>query len=143
MFDIITKIFGKKDAPTYTQYRILVVEDNEVDRKIIEKALEPLGSQVIFAHDGQEGYQKAAELKPDLIISDCSMPKMGGIEMCQQIKENNEIHMIPIIFLTSIESATNLVECFESDAENFINKPLQPKILVNQIKQIFNEKESS
>ncbi|HLF17553.1 MAG TPA: response regulator [Candidatus Omnitrophota bacterium] len=136
---MLNNLFGKKDAPTFKDRIILVVDDNEVDRKIIVHALKDLGCRVMTAENGAEGYIKALSHKPDLILSDCNMPIMDGVAMCRQIKENEATKDIPVIFLTGVDSPSNLVECFSLDAENFMCKPINPKVLATQIQQVLQE----
>jgi len=128
----------KKDA-RFADRTILVVDDNEVDRKIIVHALKDLGCKVMVAENGSEGYVKALSHKPDLILSDCNMPYMDGVAMYRQIKEDDKTKDIPIIFLTGVDSPRNVVECFSLEAENFMCKPINPKELTNQIRQILGE----
>jgi len=118
---------------------VLVVEDSDVDRKIIVRALEKLTCRVLTAGDGQEGYEMALANKPDIILSDCSMPRMDGVEMCKMIKKSEEIKDIPIIFLTGLDSPKVVIDCFELDAENFMCKPINPRLLTSQVEQIIKE----
>ena len=133
------KITGKKEDWPFANRTILVVDDNEVDRKIIVHALKDLGCKVMQAENGSEGYVKALSHRPDLILSDCNMPHMDGVEMCRQIKEDDKTKDIPIIFLTGVDSPRNVVECFSLEAENFMCKPINPKALTDQIRHILSE----
>src|SRR5262245_52984619 len=121
--DFIKNILGKKDGQ-FAKRTILVVDDNEIDLKIIVRALRDLGCKVMTAENGSDGYIKALSHKPDLILSDCNMPHMDGVEMCRQIKLDDKTKDIPIIFLTGVDSPRNLVECFSLEAENFMCKPI-------------------
>ena len=121
------------------KYTVLVVDDNPVDLKIIVHALKDLGCKVMTAENGSEGYVKAVSHKPDIILTDCNMPYMDGVEMCRQIKEDETTKNIPVIFLTGVDSPRNVVECFALDAENFICKPINPKVLTEQIKRVLEE----
>jgi len=68
---------------------------------------------------------------------------MDGIEMVQLLKDNKETQGIPVIFLTGVDSPKNVVDCFEIDAENFMCKPINPKVLAAQIQQVLTEHFSS
>jgi len=135
MFD---KIFKKTQAK-FKDCTVLVVEDNEVDRKIIVKTLGSLGCKVMVAENGSEGYVKALSHQPDIILSDCNMPYMDGVEMCRQLKEDEQTRNIPVVFLTGIDSPRNVVDCFSLEAENFMCKPINPKELNSQIEQLLKE----
>ena len=132
------KIKSKSNQP-FGQYTVLVVEDNEVDRKIIIKTLESLGCQVMTAENGSEGYVKAVSHHPDIILSDCQMPYIDGVEMCRQIKEEETTQQIPVVFLTGVDSPRNVVDCFSLEAESFMCKPINPKELTEQITQILRD----
>lgn len=134
---LFSALFGTK--PTGNGRRILVVEDNDVDRRIIISTLEKAGYAVNSARNGQEGYQKVTTEPPELIVLDCEMPEMGGVEMCSKIKEIEQLSEIPVVFLTSLDTPNNVLDCFEVEAENFIAKPVKPKVLLKEIEKIFND----
>jgi CheY-like chemotaxis protein len=118
---------------------ILVVDDNDVDRKIISRIVEKMGIRAVTAINGQEGLQKALQEAPDMIILDCEMPVMNGQEMCKRLQDDHKTENIPVLFLTSINTPKNIIDCFEVDAANFLSKPVNSKILSNQIAIILEE----
>ena len=132
-------LFKKKKDNSDT--KILIVEDNHVDRKLLEKTLEREGFKMVFAENGEEGLSKAKETSPDLIILDCEMPIMSGNEMCKRLKEDNDLMDTPVIFLTSINTPKNIIDCFELDAESYLNKPVKPKVLLRQIEDALKNKQ--
>jgi CheY-like chemotaxis protein len=132
-------LFKNKNDGRFAKMMVLIVEDNEVDRKIIVKTLKTLGCKVMIAENGSEGYIKAVSHKPDLILSDCNMPYMDGVEMCRQIKEDESTKDIPVIFLTGVDSPRNVIDCFSLEAESFVCKPINPKMLSNQIASVLEE----
>ena len=119
--------------------RILVVEDNEVDRKLIVKTLERQGYAVQTANNGKQGLEQATASKPEVIILDCEMPEMGGLEMCKHLKGIDDTRRIPVVFLTSLDTPSNVIDCFEADAENFLAKPIKPRVLLKEIERIFTD----
>lgn len=141
MFERIKNIFfnNKPRLNRHSDRSILVVEDNEIDRSIIERALARAGYTVRLAANGAEGLESVKTHRPDLILLDYEMPIMGGVEMCRLIKENDITKNIPIVFLTSADNPKNIVECFELDAENYLNKPVKPKLLISEIDAILSE----
>ena len=143
MFDKIKSLLtgtDKNSIKANSKYKILVVEDGEVDRKLIVSVLAKNGFQVVTANDGQQGLDVAQSEKPNLIIADCEMPVMDGIEMCRQLKETEGTQHIPVVFLTGLDTPRNVIDCFETDAENYLNKPIKPKILLEEIQQVFQDK---
>lgn len=141
MFGKIARLFGIKEAvqENFVSRRILIVDDNEMDRTLIQKTVEKIGHQVLTAENGKVGYETAKREKPDLILSDCRMPEMDGVDMCKLIKVDDDTKNIPLIFLTGVDTPKNVIECFDMGVENYICKPIQPKILASQIKTIFAE----
>ncbi|MFC1510273.1 PleD family two-component system response regulator [Candidatus Omnitrophota bacterium] len=121
--------------------KILCVDDNEIDRKIIEKILRSRGYQFEVAVDGEEGYAKALSFKPDLILLDFDMPKVTGYDMCMKIKENPETEGIPVLFLSSTTSTKEILDCFEAEAENCLSKPVNPTVLSVHIQDILKDYE--
>jgi len=128
---------GSSGSPN--QQTVLIVEDNQTDQLLIRKTLERQGYNVVLAENGEEGVQKALAVKPNIIIMDCEMPVLGGVEATRTIKEIPQIANIPVIFLTSINTPKNVIDCFETDAENYLSKPVSPKLLISQIETTLEE----
>ena len=139
MFDKIKNLFAGRDKVHLSETSILIVDDSEVDRKVIESALIKHGFKTITARNGQEGLDLAKAKRPSLIVLDCEMPVMNGPDMCQHLKNDEATERIPVLFLTSIDTPKNIVECFQLDAENFLSKPVNVKVLTSQIDQILRD----
>ncbi len=131
-------MFGK-DQKTEEARTILIVDDSEVDRTIAKKIIESMGHNTLIAENGQAGLDVVKGEKPDLILLDCEMPILGGVEMCRILKNNEDTEDIPVIFLTSVDTPRNIIDCFELDAENFLSKPINSKVLINQVSMILKE----
>jgi signal transduction histidine kinase/DNA-binding NarL/FixJ family response regulator len=116
---------------------ILVVEDSADVRDFIRGALEPL-YRVVEASNGVEGIRKAQETVPDLIVSDIMMPEADGYELCRQLRNHMETSHIPIILLTAKASEENVMEGFETGADDYITKPFSTKILCARIKNLID-----
>ncbi len=136
MFD---KLFGSKKSQNKASRKILIVDDNEIDRKIIRSALEKDGYKTVQAENGSVGLEMARTENPDLIFLDCQMPVMDGLTMCKKLKEDDDLKHTPVIFLTALDTPRNIIDCFEVDAENYLSKPISPKILTQQVKIILDE----
>lgn len=117
--------------------KVLVVDDNSNDRKILRYTLEHHGCEVTEANDGQEGLAKAKTLKPDLIVSDALMPQMDGFEFIRMIKMDNELQAIPFVFHSAVYTGVKEQELALSlGAEAFIGKPLEPVALWEELAAI-------
>jgi len=141
MFEKIKKLFAAQRGSANTKGKVLVVEDSEVDQKFLSATLTKNGYQVRIAENGEVGLQKAKEDKPDLILLDCEMPVMGGVEMCKRLKDDNDLHEVPVIFLTAVNTPRNIIDCFELDAENYLSKPISSKLLMSFVESVLKKSE--
>lgn len=128
------------NSKKFKNHKILIVDDNEVDRKLIAKTLDKMGCIVLTAVDGEIGLHLALSEKPDLILSDNQMPNMDGLTMCKELRENEETRNIPVIFLTGNTSPAMVVDCFDMvNVDNYMCKPINTKVLLTQIEDILSE----
>ncbi len=138
MFDQFKNMF-KSEPKTRSQATILVVEDNAVFQQFLLRTLQKAGYKVELAENGQIGLDKAKILKPDLILLDCEMPVLGGVDMCKKLRETEGIYNTPVLFLTGLDTPKNIIDCFETDAENYLSKPISGKLLLSEIQKVLNE----
>lgn len=120
--------------------RILIVEDNDELRKIIAEMLSKFFS-VQTAEDGTTAIEKIVQEKPSLVISDILMPKMDGIELCRQIKQNPKLFYIPVILLTAMDSEESMVKGFNIGADAYITKPFSEYLLLTRISALLKVQE--
>jgi CheY-like chemotaxis protein len=114
--------------------KILLVEDNEMNRDMLSRRLMKKGYDVVMAVDGREGVEKAAELAPDLILLDMSLPVMDGWEAARHLKDGDATKHIPIIALTAHAMAGDREKCLEAGCEDYDTKPVEFKRLLGKIK---------
>ena len=117
-------------------YEIMVVEDSLTQALQLQDLLEENGYSVTTAVDGREALAFLGKGLPDLVISDIMMPEMDGYELCRIIKENERWKDLPVILLTQLTEAEDIVRGLESGADNFVIKPYEPKLLISQIEYI-------
>ena len=128
--------------------KILLVDDEPDILEIVGFNLSREGFQVITAENGKEGVLTAKKEKPHLIILDVMMPEMDGIEACEQIRKNPDLNECMITFLTARGEDYSLLAGFDAGADDYITKPIKPKILVSKVKALLrrlkqNEMEGS
>ncbi|NNK87509.1 MAG: response regulator transcription factor [Flavobacteriaceae bacterium] len=116
--------------------KILLVDDEPDILEIVGFNLSKAGYQVITAENGSEGVKKAKKEKPQLIILDVMMPEMDGIEACEQIREIPELRDSIVTFLTARGEDYSQVAGFEAGADDYITKPIKPKVLVSKVKAL-------
>jgi CheY-like chemotaxis protein len=110
--------------------KLLLVEDNEMNRDMLSRRLERKGYTIVMAMDGQEGVQKARSEAPDLILMDMSLPVVDGWEATRQIKAAAETERIPIIALTAHAMASDEQKAREAGCDDFDTKPIElPRLL--------------
>mgnify|MGYP001290573400 CR=1 FL=1 len=114
--------------------KILVVDDEESIVTLLEYNLSQAGYEVITAYDGEEGYRKAKEEKPDLIVLDLMLPKMDGMEVCKELRKEN-IHT-PLLMLTAKDDEIDKVLGLELGADDYMTKPFSPREVVARVKAI-------
>lgn len=117
--------------------RILYVEDARSQREIMKRMLELYGEyEVIIADHGQEGLEKAREVKPDIILMDLRMPIMDGLKAIQELKKDSTLSDIPIIVISAWANKKNREETMKAGAIKFFEKPTNYKKLVAVIRKI-------
>ncbi len=115
---------------------ILVVEDSLTQALQLQNLLEENGYYVTTAGDGRAALILLEKKLPDLVISDILMPEMDGYDLCRMIKGDERWKALPVILLTQLTEAEDIVRGLESGADNFVIKPYEPKLLISQIEYI-------
>ncbi len=116
--------------------KILLVDDEPDILEIVGYNLSNEGYQVITAENGVVGVEEARKHKPHLIILDVMMPEMDGIEACEKIRSIPELSETVIAFLTARGEDYSQVAGFDAGADDYITKPIKPKVLVSKVKSL-------
>jgi CheY-like chemotaxis protein len=116
--------------------KILLVEDNEMNRDMLSRRLERKGYQVVTAVDGEQGIAMVQAEKPDLILMDMSLPVMDGWEATRRIKSSSATRVIPIISLTAHAMAGDREKAIEAGADDYDTKPIEFPRLVEKIETL-------
>jgi len=115
--------------------RILVVEDTQNNRRILNDLLTNAGFEVMEAVDGEKGVAMAAEHRPDLILMDIQLPLVDGYEATRRIKANPVLCHIPIIVVTSYALSGDDVKAFEAGCDAYVTKPFVPRDLLAKVRE--------
>jgi two-component system cell cycle response regulator DivK len=113
--------------------RILLVEDNEMNRDMLSRRLIRNGYEVFVAIDGQQGAELAESKQPDLILMDMSLPVIDGWEATRRIKANDATRRIPVIALTAHAMAGDREKALEAGCEDYDTKPVEMSRLLGKI----------
>jgi len=117
-------------------YKILIIDDEEDIVDIVAYNLKKEGYTVDSASNGKEGVALAKKMLPDLILMDVMMPEMDGVEACMLIREEESLQQTVIAFLTARGEDYSQIAGFEAGADDYITKPLKPRVLVSRIKAL-------
>jgi len=122
--------------------KILLVDDEQDILEIVGYNLSQEGYQIVTATNGKEAIAKAKKELPQLIIMDVMMPEMDGIEACENIRKLPELSNVIITFLTARSEDYSQVAGFDAGADDYITKPIKPKLLVSKVKALLRRLKS-
>jgi CheY-like chemotaxis protein len=120
--------------------RILLVEDNEMNRDMLSRRLERRGYEVVIAVDGQQGVDLAQSAAPDLILMDMSLPVIDGWEATRQLKAMDKVKGVPIIALTAHAMSGDREKALEAGCNDYDTKPIELPRLLGKIEALLGSK---
>jgi two-component system cell cycle response regulator DivK len=120
-------------------HKILLVEDNEMNRDMLSRRLTRRGYDVVLAEDGQQGVDKARSERPDLILMDMSLPVKDGWEATREIKDDAALRSIPVIGLTAHAMAGDRERVIAAGCDDYDTKPVELDRLLGKISQLLGE----
>ncbi|MDE2599954.1 MAG: diguanylate cyclase [Rhodocyclaceae bacterium] len=126
---VVSAIDPDQAAPQQHNMRVLIVDDDASMRAVLAALLARAGHEVFVASNGRQAFEMALDLRPQIMIADWLMPEMDGIELTVALRQTRIGRAVYIILLTGLEDDTRLVEAFEAGADDFISKPLKPRVL--------------
>ena len=120
--------------------RILLVEDNEMNRDMLSRRLERKGYQVLLAVDGQQGVDMTRAHRPDLVLMDMSLPVLDGWSATRQLKADAEFAAIPVIALTAHAMAADRDAAMEAGCDDYDTKPIELPRLLDKITRLLESR---
>jgi len=124
-----------------TPPRILVVDDNATNVKILQTRLASAGYDVVTAVDGEEALVAARETTPDLILLDVMMPRLDGIEVCKRLRADPEFPFTPIILVTALSETRDVIAGLEAGGDEYLTKPIDHGALLARVRSMLRIKE--
>jgi two-component system, cell cycle response regulator DivK len=134
----VTLVVGSiEDKP---MAKVLLVEDNEMNRDMLFRRLSRRGYDVVFAVDGRQGVEMARSERPDIILMDMSLPVMDGWEATRQVKSDDEIRGVPVIGLTAHAMTGDREKVLEAGCDDYDTKPVELDRLIDKIERLLAER---
>jgi two-component system alkaline phosphatase synthesis response regulator PhoP len=124
------------------QFKVLIVDDEQDVLEFLTYNLEKEGFEVFTADNGKTGVEIAKKQDPDVILLDVMMPEMDGIETCRSLREQAQFENTIIAFLTARTEDYSQIAGFETGADDYISKPIKPRVLVSRLKALLRRYES-
>ncbi len=116
--------------------RILIADDNEPNRELLEVYLADIDCVIATAVDGHDTLEKVASFNPDILLLDIMMPKLSGFEVCQQLKANPATRQIMVLMVTALGELGDIERAVESGTDDFLSKPVNKIELVKRVENM-------
>ena len=120
----------------WNDYRILLVDDEKDILEFLSYNLRSEGFKIFTASNGSDAVKITAEIHPHLVLMDVMMPEMDGIAACEEIRNNKDLAQTMVAFLTARGEDYSQIAGFEAGGDDYITKPIKPKVLVSRIKAL-------
>lgn len=121
--------------------QILIIEDDRTTIELIKASLEKDGFEVTAISDGEAGLAQVRRSPPDLLLLDLMLPKLPGLEVCRQIRSDDNLNRLPILMLTARGDEMDRVVGLEVGADDYVTKPFSPRELVARVKALLRRAE--
>ena len=112
---------------------ILVVEDNDLNMKLVKAILTPCGHEILTAEDAESGLRLAREHRPDIVLMDIQLPTMDGLEATRILKADPDLKDVPVIAITSYAMQEDRQKSLAAGCDGYISKPISPKHFLEKL----------
>ncbi len=140
MFKRLSTIYKKNKNVKNSKLSILIIEENLDDLNEFSRIIQKIGYLTLTANNFSLALEMAFNNIPHLILLDLEISENRGLDICKELKSDERTQNIPIIVITNKNTPKIILDSFESEADNFLTKPISPKILISQIQSILNER---
>lgn len=124
------------DEANLADSRVLIADDNEQNRELLDAYLAEEGYTILFANDGQEAMDVVDAQQPDLILLDIMMPRMSGYEVCEQLKADAEKRDIPVLIVTALNEQGDIEKAVKAGCDDFLTKPVNQLELKTRVRSL-------
>ena len=121
--------------------KILIADDNQANRELLEAYLSGIDCDVEIAVDGQDTLDKVKSFKPDLILLDVMMPKLSGFEVCKKLKQDKENRRIMILMVTALNELGDIERAVAAGTDDFLSKPVNKIELLKRVENMLRLKD--
>ncbi len=116
--------------------KILIADDHQRNRELLEAYLAEEDYEIVMANDGQQTLEVVSECLPDLILLDIMMPKLSGYEVCERLKNQDETRNIPILIVTALDEEGDIEKAVEAGCDDFLSKPVNSLELKTRVRSL-------
>jgi CheY-like chemotaxis protein len=127
---------NNSDSSVAETSRILIADDNEPNRELLEVYLADIDCEIETAVDGHDTLEKVTSFDPDIILLDIMMPKLSGFEVCQQLKANPTTRQIMVLMVTALGELGDIERAVEAGTDDFLSKPVNRIELVKRVENM-------
>lgn len=127
---------NNSDSSSTATSRILIADDNEPNRELLEVYLADVDCEIATAVDGSDTLEKVKSFKPDIILLDIMMPKLSGFEVCQQLKADPATRQIMVLMVTALGELGDIERAVEAGTDDFLSKPVNKIELVKRVENM-------
>lgn len=136
--DLVELNFWERKA---MKKKVLIVDDTKSHRDLLRSILLHYGYEIVEAENGKEGFEKALEFLPDIVISDVIMPEMNGFELCRKIKGDKRFEFLPVVLVTASDRIEDKITGLKEGADEFLTKPVVPSELSLRVSNLLKIKD--
>ena len=124
-----------------TKNKILIADDNQANRELLEAYLAASGCDTEIAVDGQDTLAKVQSFQPDLILLDVMMPKLNGFEVCQKLRADPATKRIMVLMVTALNEAGDIERAVKAGTDDFVSKPVNKTELLKRVQFMLKHKD--